>query len=109
MMKDASLAPKQRSEQEGGNMTGKGIQQEDQGGQKQVMGIHFDYDSGLSVETTRNTVDPPRTAGGNTCPFLLNPKIQDVTEDSGHHLGRNEVSAATMDSRVSTMETSLNN
>ena len=74
MMKDASLAPKQRSEQEGGNMTGKGIHQEDQGGQKQVMGIHFDYDSGLSVETTRNTVDPPPDSGREHPPFFIEPK-----------------------------------
>ena len=63
-MGDAAPAPKHRPEQEAGDMAGdmvgKGIQQEEhQGRQKQVTGIHFDFDSGLSVETTRTTVNPP--------------------------------------------------
>ena len=42
LLQDSDPAPKQRPEQEAGNMTGKGIQQEEQQGvQKQVTGIHF--------------------------------------------------------------------
>ena len=48
-------------EQEAGNITGKGIQQEEQqGGQKQVTGIHLNFYSGISVETTLTTFRPPR-------------------------------------------------
>ena len=59
LLEDFSPVPKQRPEQDGGNESGEVIQQEEQqGGKKQVTGIHFDSDSGLSVETTRTNFHP---------------------------------------------------
>ena len=77
LMEDASPAPKQLPEQDSGSMVGEGIQQEEQkGGQKQVTGIHFDFYSGLSVETTHTTASPPIQREGPTTTLLFNPQGQ---------------------------------
>ena len=59
--------------------------------------------------TTRTTVHPPGHWEGPPSPILLNPQIQGGTEDCVHQLGSDKLSAFMMCSRVSTMETSLNN
>ena len=61
------------------------------------------------METTRTTVNPLGQREEPPTPLLLNPQSQGGTEDRGHQLGSNEVSAVTMDSQVSTMEASLKN
>ena len=96
-MEDAAPAPKHHLEQEPASRTWKFIHQEEQqGGEKQVTGIHFDFGSGLSLETIRTTVNPPRQKEGLTGPLLLNPHSQYGTEDSGHQLDNDKVSAVTM-------------
>ena len=110
LLEDVVPAPKQRLEQESGNTSGKGIQQEEQqGGQKQVTSIHVDFDSNLSVGTKLTSFNPPGRQEGPPPPLLLNPQSQDGTEESGHQLVSEEVSAVMMDRRVSNMEDSLNN
>ena len=73
LLDDEGPAPKHCPEQEGGYMTGKGIQKEEQGGQKQFMGINFDFDSSLSVGTIRTTVHPPIQREVNPSHHLLHP------------------------------------
>ena len=86
-MEDVAPDPKQCPEQESGNTAGKVIQQEEQQvGGKQDTGIHFDYYSGLSVETTGNTDNNLGQQEGPPAPLLLNPQGQDGTEESGHQL-----------------------
>ena len=55
-----------------------------------------------NVNPTGKQEVPPET-------LLLNRKIQDGTEESGHQLGREQFSAGTMDIRVFIMEAYLNN
>ena len=61
------------------------------------------------METTRTTVNNPGQLEGLLDPLFLNPQSQDGTEESGHQVGRDEVSAVTIVSRVYTMADSMNN
>ena len=61
------------------------------------------------METTRTTVNNPGQLEGLLDPLFLNPQSQDGTEESGRQVGRDEVSAVTIVSRVYTMADSMNN
>ena len=109
-MENVAPALKQPPEQESGNTAGKGIQHEEQQGcQKQVTGTNFHFDYRLSVETTCTIFSPNGHREGPPPPLLLNTQLKYGTEESGHQLGRNKVSAITMDSPVYNMEDYLNN
>ena len=57
----------------------------------------------------RTTVHNKRQREVPPAPLLLNIQSQYGTEESGHNLGSNKVSAVTIEIRVSTMETSMKN
>ena len=82
-------------------------QSDGQANQEKETSIRFNFDSGLSVDTTRTTPRPRGQSSGLPAPILLNPQGYVGKDKDRHQSFGDDMSAVTMDSRVSSLEASL--